>query len=302
MAVIHWNSQGFSAKLDDLNILISDLNPPFIALQESLCSESFTPSIRHFTSYNTCTVGALRASGGVTTLISNTVPQRQIILNTNLQAHAVNVTLHRTFTICNLYLPPNKQVSYQELHDLISQLPPPFLLLGDFNAHNPLWGSGNLDSKGKSVEKLIDQHNLCLFNTKHAKTHLHLPTGNLFSIDLSICSPTLFLDFNWSVCSDLYNSDHYPVILKSPNNVPENRIPRFRFADADWDSFKSLVSKLSLDSFQTPDPITKFANEITKIMNLTIPKTSSNPSLKPKKPVFLGVEKVLVLSANPAPP
>ena len=92
MAVIHWNIQGFSAKLDDLNILISDFNPSVIALQESLCSESFTPSIRHFTSYNTCAVGALRASGGVTTLISNTVPQRQIILNTNLQAHAVNVT------------------------------------------------------------------------------------------------------------------------------------------------------------------------------------------------------------------
>ena len=80
---------------------------------------------------------ALRASDVVTTLLSNTVSQRQIILNTNLQAHAVNVTLHRNFTICNLYLPPNKHVSYQELHDLISQLPP-FLLLGDFNAHNPL--------------------------------------------------------------------------------------------------------------------------------------------------------------------
>ena len=49
MVVIYWNIQGFSAELDDLNILISDLNPSVIALQESLCSESFTPSIRHFT-------------------------------------------------------------------------------------------------------------------------------------------------------------------------------------------------------------------------------------------------------------
>ena len=85
------------------------------------------------------------------------------------------------------------------------------------------------------------------------------------------------------MCSDFYNSGNYPVILKSPNRIPENRIPCFRFADADFDSFKSLTSKLSIDSFQTADPITKFANKITKIMNFTIPKTSSNPSSKPKK-------------------
>ena len=46
---------GFSAKLDDLNILISDLNPSVIALQKSLCfkSHSFFPPL-HFLSYLCC--------------------------------------------------------------------------------------------------------------------------------------------------------------------------------------------------------------------------------------------------------
>nr|CAI5817414.1 unnamed protein product [Callosobruchus analis] len=33
----------------------------------------------------------------------------------------------------------------EELEAILSQLPVPFILAGDFNAHNPLWGSERLD-------------------------------------------------------------------------------------------------------------------------------------------------------------
>ncbi|KAI5708059.1 hypothetical protein M8J77_015554 [Diaphorina citri] len=38
--------------------------------------------------------------------------------------------------------------------------------LGDFNAHNPLWGSKKLDDRGKEVEKFYSSHtDLFLLNT-----------------------------------------------------------------------------------------------------------------------------------------
>ncbi|KJV98875.1 hypothetical protein RAMDARK_1872 [Rickettsia amblyommatis str. Darkwater] len=32
-------------------------------------------------------------------------------------------------------------MNLQELQGLVGQLPQPFLILGDFNAHHPMWGS-----------------------------------------------------------------------------------------------------------------------------------------------------------------
>ena len=43
----------------------------------------------------------------------------------------------------------------------------------------------------------------------------HSPSTKSFtSIDLSFCHPSLFLDYNWSVCEDQHNSDHFPIIIE----------------------------------------------------------------------------------------
>lgn len=49
-----------------------------------------------------------------------------------------------------------------ELERLIGQLPEPFLILGDFNAHNPMRGTDRLDSRGKVIERLLLSSSLCL--------------------------------------------------------------------------------------------------------------------------------------------
>ena len=46
------------------------------------------------------------ASGGSYIVINNSVPQNLIPLNTNLQAVAVKVTLHKTIHVSSIYLQP----------------------------------------------------------------------------------------------------------------------------------------------------------------------------------------------------
>ena len=77
------------------------------------------------------------ASGGSSIVINNSVPQSLISLNTNLQAVAVKVTLHRTIHVCSIYLPPGDRFNIAELEHLIAQLPKPFIVMGDFNRHRP---------------------------------------------------------------------------------------------------------------------------------------------------------------------
>ena len=48
---------------------------------------------------------------------------------------------HHNFTVCSLYLPPGDNISLTDLSDLISELRIPFIIVGDFNAHNSIWDS-----------------------------------------------------------------------------------------------------------------------------------------------------------------
>jgi hypothetical protein len=72
-------------------------------------------------------------------------------LNTDLQALAVRITLDKTTTLCSVYIPPNSSLSLTQLKHLADQLPTPFIIMGDFNGHNPLWGSKTTTDKGKKT-------------------------------------------------------------------------------------------------------------------------------------------------------
>ena len=77
-----------------------------------------------------------RASGGSSIVISNSVPQSLIPLNTNLQAVAVKVTLHKTIHVCSLYFTPGDRFNIADLEHLLAQLPKPFIIMGDFNSYS----------------------------------------------------------------------------------------------------------------------------------------------------------------------
>jgi len=97
---------------------------------------------------------------------------------------------------------------------MVSQLPPPVLLLGDFNAHNSVWGCVDTNAKCLELATFLLQSNLCPLNTTDI-TYIHPSTGSHSSIDLAICDPALFLDISWNVNDDLCESDHFPVILST---------------------------------------------------------------------------------------
>ena len=91
--------------------------------------------------------------GGIALLIDNSYLFSEVHLNTPLQAVAASVTLSKAVTVCNIYIPPSVDIRLSDLEQLIQQLPAPFVLVGDFNAHSPLWGDVRQDSRGQMVEK-----------------------------------------------------------------------------------------------------------------------------------------------------
>ena len=129
-------------------------------------------------------------------------------LKTNLQAIAVSVTLHRTISICSIYIPPRAKIEQKDLDEIVNQLPTPYLL-GDFNGHNVIWGSDDVNERGRILEKFINANNLCLFND-NKRTYLYPATGTYTSLDLSICFPALLLYYEWKVHDDFVGVITFP--------------------------------------------------------------------------------------------
>ena len=124
MAILQWNIRSYHAHKSDLQLLCQEYNYMVATLQETRCGDTYEPKLPGFTSFNRAGPGGTQ-NGGITTLVHKSIPCQEVTLNTTLQALAVKVTLNATLTICNIYLPPSEKITYEDLYEIISQLPAP---------------------------------------------------------------------------------------------------------------------------------------------------------------------------------
>jgi hypothetical protein len=71
------------------------------------------------------------------------------------------------------------------MHHTADQLLTPFIIVDDFNGHNPLWDSNTTNVKGKKREDFISQQGLCILNNG-TDTYLHPVNGSYSAIDLTV--------------------------------------------------------------------------------------------------------------------
>ena len=274
-SIIQWNCRGLKANYNEILILTTLLSPTVFCLQETFLKNTDNINFKNYSLYNHIATENQKASGGSSILVKSNVPHRQIDINSNLQAVAVNVTLSKSITICSLYLPPHCKFSKHDLENLINQLPRPYLLLGDFNSHSKLWGCLDTNDKGEIIENFIAENDLCLFNDKQP-TYLHSPTRNYFALDLSICSPNIYLDFDWSVLDDLHGSDHFPIKIEEIESTNEDHHSRWNLNKANWENFMELCNeKLNPEMFKTADDIQAFTDTLIHVAEKCIPKSST---------------------------
>ena len=90
----------------------------------------------------------------------------------------------------------------------------------------------------------------------------HSPSTKSFtSIGLSF---PLFLDYNWSVCEDQHNSDHFPIIIEQNTFSTEDHSPKWKLNRANWDLFNTLCTgQLIPENFkESSDPISDFTSTL----------------------------------------
>ncbi|GFU59075.1 putative RNA-directed DNA polymerase from transposon X-element [Trichonephila clavipes] len=224
-------------------------------------------------------------SGGACIFTSLDIPSSTLPLHTSLQAVAVRIHSTSLITVCCLYLPPNTVIHQHDLNNLVDQLPAPFIILGDFNGHSTLWGSTKTNPRGRQIEQVLSDHCLCLLNHEEP-TYFHEPTRSFHTIDLAICSPSLLPHLNFSVEKNLYNSDHFPVILSYASDPTGKTFPpTYSYRRANWALFTQLA--VITDAMVKAESIDTTVQEVTNVLiaaaDLSIPKSSSH-SFKHYKP------------------
>ena len=114
--------------------------------------------------------------------------------------------------ILNLYNSV-KDVSLQEMMYYVEQLGENYVIAGDFNAHSSILYSEmnrSINSTGKSLEKLIQDHNVCLINPPNMYTYVDRRTGKKSCLDLCLTSSNIAMLTSIAPCVDV-GSDHLVV-------------------------------------------------------------------------------------------
>ena len=164
MSIIRWNLRSFHSQQEQVKVLFHDYNASVICLQETKLGETNVNVGFNYVLYRSPPFVGVRTQGGTAIIVRRSLNHKAVEINSVLQACAVQVFLDKWITLCSLYLEPElddhlldrsgnpRRLELCDLQNLIDQLPRPFILMGDFNAKNTLWGELQCDPWGLLIE------------------------------------------------------------------------------------------------------------------------------------------------------
>lgn len=276
LTILQWNVCGLLPRLAELKnyIFASDTIPDIICIQESFLKANKNVEISGYNVERRDRADG--AKGGVATFINKNLSYNLITSVTEIEELSIEINLgQQKLIICNIYNPPGHKIDenvYNQIAARSNQI-----LLGDFNAHHPVFGGKLLDPAGRILDNIINNNNLCILNDKSGTYLTH--SGKTTSIDLTITSNNLAIKCNWSVMDNTMGSDHYPIITTVNVNPqrPSTSEPTYIYKKADWQKFSIEATKSFDNPIQSPD-LTEFHNNIISAIHEaainTIPSSS----------------------------
>ena len=101
----------------------------------------------------------------------------------------------------------------------------------DFNAHNLLWGSEKMSTRGRLLEKILNRYNLLCLNEKE-ETYNRAYDGCKSLIDLTLANLTIVPEYKWSKEHKFRGIDHFPIIIEDKREVPTKQQQRWSTGNA----------------------------------------------------------------------
>ena len=158
------------------------------------------------------------------------------------------------------------------------------LICSDSNSHSPLWGSPDLNQRGRLVEEdLIYRYGLQLLNVGKAPTYIgHLAkTGTIVDITLATARTAASLT-EWKVTDDSVISDHTLITFRTLTKIT-NKVT-WNFRKADWNTFSECTKGLSENwkpvaewtTKTIDDELISWYSDVYTALQKSCPKTKGN--------------------------
>jgi len=272
LKILQWNCHSLRNKLSNFKLYLYTHKPHIACLSETWLSTGYEPKFINYTPIYEHR-GDAQAGGGLAILVRSDVSFLNLDLVPyplgNLEVCGVKLFLKNTnvpFSIMNVYNPCHN-ITVAELNHYSRQLGSSRLIVGDFNAHSPMWEPNKTSNiTGKSIEDLLlHDPSICLLTPASLPTFYSIYHNSFSTLDLSLISSQLQPISTVFTGEDL-GSDHcaiFTCVGVEPSTIQYKVRPSWKFQGGSW----SLWSSLLIQKGTMPQPdleasSTLFANNI----------------------------------------
>ena len=279
MNILQWNCNGIGNKTTELTSFIHQHDIKVAVLQESkLGIKSTPPNIPNFNLVRKDRPSA--QGGGLATYIHKSV-QFMKLPEPPPDGHTETLGVKVGDTnIINVYIPPTSSCTAGFKPNITALLPDgDSLVLGDFNAHDPLWHSSIQDTRGADIAEEIGNSAYGVINENQPT---RLPSnGQATSPDISLASTSIMTSTEWKTETSL-GSDHLPIIIKIGTTIKPSFSDHRNFINfnkANWEKFNNITEE-KFQSLPDPTDVHKAEKEFRKIINKAAKRTIPGGRIK----------------------
>lgn len=192
----------------------------------------------------------------------------------------------KDLNLVNVYYPSSSK--WADHTNWLKDLDPnsSWIVAGDFNSHNKLWDLEAADTSDLHLAESIDSSKLLVLNSG-LPTRLGQTGQRDTAPDITLISPDLAMDAEWTLGTDHLQSDHLPIHIRTHPQLPEeepDKTPTYQYHKANWTHFQTQLTALCTDPSNSPqhEDIETYYENIRSIIlraaDDTIPKKA--PSSK----------------------
>lgn len=208
-SVIQWNARGLRSRISDFRQYVFSNRFPIIVI----CEPKLSNPIR-LSGYESIPSKTRNESSKVIVYIRRELTYIIQPVSPHDENQYICLTVKQktlTFTLIGVYLSPSARFDCQRLDDILSSVPDPWIIIGDFNAHHPIWGSSKVNTTGRRLASFVSTHELSLLNDG-SPTFLR---GSTYSscLDLTFVSRRFATSVKWFLDIETHGSDHIPSYL-----------------------------------------------------------------------------------------
>ena len=270
---LHLNIRGARANQANLLKYISDCNyPEIITLNETKLGSSirfelpgYNCAARFETSHNGGAHGSMILIRSDISDVSEVEEIRNEFPHHEILGIDIKGNRHRAqLKVFTYYIPP-KTMPEPKIFDFLNNQNGNWILTGDLNCKNAIWGSSKTDTYGETLHTLIQDRGLYILNDG-SQTRCDPVSGKEEALDVSISNHGALSMFREFWVGDEIGSDHYPIhtLIQFKGKPTDSIGQERRIERTNWRLFQqNMLSCPVLETCKTSQDIDNAVEQIT---------------------------------------